>query len=355
MSSEKTLAEAHTRVRGFASDNYAGICPEAWAALQEANEGHAPSYGEDPWTTRATEALREIFETDCEVFLVYNGTAANALTLAHLCQPYHSIICQSRAHVETDECGAPEFFASGAKLLHVGGAFGKADLSEVERLITARTDIHYPKPKVLSLTQATECGTVYTVAELAALGELARRYGLHVHMDGARFANTVATLGVTPREISWEVGVDVLCLGGTKSGTPAGEAVIFFDRELAAEFEYRCKQAGQLASKMRFLAAPLVGILETGAWLRNAEHANTMASLLAQKLTALPGIELAFPCEASAAFVRMPLPLAEYLAERGWHLYDFIGGAYRCMCSWDTTPEDVEALVAEARAWVGRG
>lgn len=342
-----------THPRGFASDNQAGICPEAWAALAEANSNHVESYGEDPWTARASEAVREIFETDCEVFFVFNGTAANALALAHLCQPYHSIICQSRAHVETDECGAPEFFSNGAKLLHVGGAFGKMDVGEAERLVTARTDIHYPKPRVLSLTQATECGTVYTVAELRALREVAQRHGLHVHMDGARFANAVVSLGVQPREISWEVGVDVLCLGGTKSGAPAGEAVIFFDRELAAEFAYRCKQAGQLASKMRFLAAPLVGLLETGAWLRNAEHANGMAALLAQKLVAVPGVELAFPREASAAFVRMPEAMAEHLEQRGWHLYSFIGGAYRCMCAWDTTAADVDALVADARAWAG--
>jgi threonine aldolase len=351
MSEATTHLPAHPR--GFASDNRAGICPEAWAALVESNAAHVPSYGDDPWTARACEAVREIFETDCEVFFALTGTAANGLALAHLCQPYHSILCQSRSHVETDECGAPEFFTGGAKLVPADGALGKVDPGEVDRLVATHHEIHASKPKVLSLTQATECGTVYTVAELGALREVASRHGLRVHMDGARFANAVVTLGVAPREISWEAGVDVLCLGGTKSGALAGEAVIFFDRELAAEFAYRRKQAGQLASKLRFLTAPLVGLFETGAWLRNAAQANAMAALLAEQLTALPGVELAFPREASAAFVHMPPALAEHLDQRGWHLYAFARGAYRCMCAWDTTEEDVEALVSDARAWAG--
>ena len=334
-------------VRGFASDNQAGICPEAWAALAEANAGHAPSYGDDAWTGRAADALREVFETDCEVFFVFNGTAANSLALAHLCQPYHSIISQSHAHVETDECGAPEFFGGGTKILHVGGEDGKLNLTEVEGLATARSDIHFPKPRVLSLTQATECGTVYTVDELRAVQEVAARNRLHVHMDGARFANAVVSLGVAPKEVTWKVGVDVLCLGCTKNGAPAGDAVIFFDRQLAAEFDFRCKQAGQLASKMRFLAAPLVGLLSTGAWLKNAAHANAMAALLAERLCTAPGVELAFPCQANAAFVRMPVALAERLHRRGWQFYDFIGDAYRLMCAWDTTPEDIDDLMRD--------
>ena len=340
--------------RGFASDNYAGICPEAWAMLEQANRGHVVSYGDDPWTARAADAIRAIFETPCEVFFTFNGTAANSLALAHLCRSYHSVICQSRAHIETDECGAPEFFTGGTKLLHVGGENGKLDLAAVEAVVTARDDIHYPKPKVLSLTQGTECGTVYTVEELRAVHEVALRHRLLVHMDGARFANAVASLGVAPKEITWKVGVDVLCFGSTKNGAPVGEAVVFFDRELAAEFDYRCKQAGQLASKMRFLAAPLVGLLEDGAWLRNARNANARAAEIAAAFATIPGVRPAFPVEANAVFLHMPKTLAAGLEARGWHFYDFIGGAFRLMCSWDTTAEDVAALVRDAREVAGR-
>ena len=251
--------------RQFASDNYAGICPEAWAALQDANSGHAPAYGEDPWTARACDLLRELFEIDCDVFFAFNGTAANSMSLAAMCQSYHSIICHSLSHVETDECGGPEFFSNGTKVLLVEGEAGKISLDAVRHTVERRTDIHYPKPRVLSVTQATEMGTVYGVEELDAIQETARQLKLRLHMDGARFANAAAALGVAPKEITWKAGIDVLCFGGTKNGMPVGDAVIFFNHELAKEFEYRCKQAGQLASKMRFLAAPWVGMLESGA------------------------------------------------------------------------------------------
>ncbi len=349
MPSAAAESSAGLRQRGFASDNYAGICPEAWAALEAANRDHAPAYGDDDWTDQAAEALRDCFETDCEVFFVFNGTAANALSIAHLCRSYHSVLCAPSAHIETDECGAPEFLSSGTKILLVPGMAGKLDIVAAESLITARSDIHYPKPRVISVTQATEFGTVYSVDELAAVHDLARRYGLRVHMDGARFANAVASLGVAPKAITWQAGIDVLCFGCTKLGAPAGEAVVFFDRELAAEFDYRCKQAGQLAGKMRFLAAPLAGLLKDGAWLRHAAHANAMAQRLAERVRDIPAVEQAYPCQANAVFIRMSPALAAWLADRGWRLYDFIGGAWRCMCAWDTTADDVDALVADLR------
>ncbi|MBT0653880.1 threonine aldolase family protein [Geomobilimonas luticola] len=334
----------------FASDNYAGICPEAWQSMDEANRGYASSYGDDPWTARACEKLRELFETDCEVFFVFNGTAANSLALAALCKSYHSIICHEMAHVETDECGASEFFSNGTKVLLVPGNDGKIDLSAVEHTIKRRTDIHYPKPRALSITQSTELGTVYSAAELQAIGDFARQYGLRVHMDGSRFANAVASLGVAPKELTWKAGVDVLCFGGTKNGMAVGEAVVFFNRELANEFDYRCKQAGQLASKMRFLAAPWIGMLENGAWLRNASHANNCARQLADGLKGIPGITLAHPCQANAVFLELSPPIAEGLHSRGWHFYSFIGtGGARLMCSWETRTEDVEAFVSDAR------
>jgi threonine aldolase len=337
--------------RQFASDNNAGICPEAWAALAEANAGHAVGYGDDAWTKMASDLIRDVFETNCEVFFVFNGTAANSLSLASLCQSYHSILCHEIAHVETDECGAPEFFSNGTKVLLVSGENGKIDPASIERMVKRRTDIHYPKPRVVSVTQATEVGTIYSPDELKAVGAAAHRLGLKVHMDGARFANAVAALGVAPRQITWEAGVDVLCFGGTKNGTPVGDAVVFFDTKLAHEFDYRCKQAGQLASKMRFLAAPWVGMLQDNAWLRWAAHANAMAQLLYQGLQDVPGVKIMFPCQANAVFVQMPEAVASGLRELGWRFYSFIGkGGSRLMCSWDTTEEDVRRFVADLKS-----
>src|SRR5712691_7159542 len=229
--------------RQFASDNYSGICPEAWEAMARANQGHSPAYGDDEWTDKASDLLRDLFETDCEVFFAFNGTASNALALSALCQSYHSILCHELAHAETDECGAPEFFSNGSKILLMSGEEGRIAPESVTHMVQRRNDIHYPKPRVLSLTQATELGTVYSVDQLQQLFDVARRHELRVHMDGARFANAVATLGVAPKEITWKAGVDVLCFGGTKNGLAVGEAIVFFKQKLALEFAYRCKQA----------------------------------------------------------------------------------------------------------------
>lgn len=332
----------------FASDNYAGICPEAWQAMQEANRGFASSYGDDPWTEKACASIRDIFETDCEVFFVFNGTAANSLALASLCRSYHSIICHESAHVETDECGAAEFFSNGTKILLVGGENGKISLDEIVHTVERRTDIHYPKPKVISITQSTELGTVYNLDEIKAVGELAKSLDVKLHMDGARFANAVAALNAAPKDITWKAGVDVLCFGGTKNGMAVSEAVVFFDKNLAAEFDYRCKQAGQLASKMRFLSAPWTGMLASGAWLKNAAHANSCAAILESRLTSIPGITLKFPREANAIFIEMPVELAEKLKALGWKFYTFIGaGGARFLCSWETTAAEIDSLAGD--------
>lgn len=334
----------------FASDNYAGVCPEAWQAMEQANSGLATSYGDDMWTAKACEQIRDIFETQCEVFFVFNGTAANSLALASLCKSYHSIVCHEMAHVETDECGAAEFFSNGTKVLLVPGADGKVNLDAIEHTVTRRTDIHYPKPRAISVTQATELGTVYSVAEMQAIGELARKHSMHVHVDGARFSNAVASLGVAPKEITWQAGVDVLTFGGTKNGFAVGEAVVFFNKELAYEFDYRCKQAGQLASKMRFLTAPWINMLESGAWLRNAAHANSCARLLETELRQIPGVRVMYPSQANSVFLSMPPAALEDLRGLGWHFYTFIGsGEARFMCSWDTKVEDVAALVKDVK------
>ncbi|KFB72698.1 MAG: Low specificity L-threonine aldolase [Candidatus Accumulibacter phosphatis] len=270
----------------FASDNYAGICPEALAALLAANDGHVRSYGDDEWTLRVADRLRELFETDCDVYFVFNGTAANSLALAALCQPYHSVICHQLAHVDTDECGAPQFFSNGATLLAVSGEQGKLTPEAIVEVVTRRSDIHYPKPKVVTLTM----------------------------------------------------------------GLPVGEAVVFFDRKLSDDFSYRCKQAGQLASKMRFLSAPWLGILENGAWLRHAAHANAMARRLAAGLAEGTGLPALFPVQANGVFVRLPGRIEAGLRARGWLFYNFIAaGGARFMCGWDTAPETVDRLLADIR------
>jgi threonine aldolase len=253
--------------------------------------------------------------------------------------------------VETAECGAPEFFANGSKILLLAGAHGKIDPAEITAAVNQRNDIHFPKPRALSLTQATELGTVYSAAEIATLTETARKFGLRVHMDGARFANAVASLGAAPADLTWRAGVDVLCLGGSKNGIALGEAVVFFDRELARDFDYRCKQGGQLASKMRFLSAPWVGILQDGAWLRHARHANEMARRLEAGLRGIPGVEISHPVQSNAVFVKFPPPAERQLRARGWCFYTGVitPDESRLMCSWDTTTADVDALVADLR------
>jgi threonine aldolase len=340
----------HDLSQQFASDNYAGICPEAWAALEQANHGHASAYGEDPWTARASDAFRNLFEKECEVFFVFNGTAANSLSLASLCQSYHGVICCDSAHVETDECGAPEFFSNGSKLLVARCDDGKLTPASIRELATKRQDIHFPKPRVVTITQSTETGRVYTVEELQAISAVCKELGLSLQMDGARFANACAHLGCTPAELTWKSGVDVLCFGGTKNGMAVGEAVIFFDPAQAADFDYRCKQAGQLASKMRFLAAPWAGMLESGAWLSNAAHGNRCAAYLADGIASIPNVKLAWPVEANTVFLNASDVILERLRARGWKFYTFIGGAARFMFAWDAEMGRVEALLADLRA-----
>ncbi|WP_061240237.1 low specificity L-threonine aldolase [Ectopseudomonas composti] len=334
----------------FASDNYSGICPEAWAAMAEANQGHQRAYGDDEWTARAADHFRQLFETDCEVFFAFNGTAANSLALASLCQSYHSVICSETAHVETDECGAPEFFSNGSKLLLASTENGKLTPQAIREIALKRQDIHYPKPRVVTLTQATEVGTVYRPEEVRAISQVCEELGLHLHMDGARFSNACAFLGCSPAELTWKAGVDVLCFGGTKNGMAVGEAIVFFNKALAEDFDYRCKQAGQLASKMRYLSAPWVGILQNDVWLNYANHANRCAQLLASLVEDVPGVSLMFPVEANGVFLQLSEPAIAALTARGWRFYTFIGaGGARFMCSWDTDEARVRQLAADIR------
>jgi len=337
----------------FASDNTAGVCPEALAAIDRANAGRAPSYGDDAFTAEAKRRLADVFETDCEVFFVFNGTAANALALSALCARHHATICHELAHVETDECGAPEFFTGGGKLLPVPGAGAKLRPEALEPVLHRGHGVHFPGIRALSLTQATELGTVYTPEELRALSAFARSRGLAVHVDGARFANAVAASldrGYTPAALTWRAGVDVLCFGGTKNGLLGTEAVVFFNRELAREFDYRVKQSGQLASKMRYAGAQWAAILRDGAWLRHAAHANRQARVLAAGLQRV-GYALIAPTEANGVFVEFVPRVVAALAARGWQFYRFVGEhGYRLMCAWDTRDEDIAAFLADAAA-----
>ncbi|MBW4605657.1 MAG: low specificity L-threonine aldolase [Hassallia sp. WJT32-NPBG1] len=334
----------------FASDNNSGICPEALEYMIKANLGSAPAYGNDEWTSLATDYFRKLFEIDCEVFFVFNGTAANSLSLAALCQSYHSVICHENAHIETDECGAPEFASNGSKLLLAKGENGKLTAEAIEAIINKRADIHYPKPKVISLTQSTELGTLYSIDELIAIKSVAQKYNLKIHMDGARFANAVVAMNKSPAEISWKSGVDVLCFCGTKNGMALGEAIIFFNKALAEDFAYRCKQAGQLASKMRFISAPWLGLLETGAWFKNARHANQCAEYLENQLLKIEGIEMMFPREVNAVFVKLPEEAIASLRSKNWQFYTFIGvGGVRFMCSWNTTQARIDELVNDIK------
>jgi len=336
----------------FASDNNAGICPEALEALLRANaEGHVPGYGDDAWTEKACRRLRELFETDAQVFFVFNGTAANALALAQVCRPYHAVIAHRLAHIEEDEAGAPALFSGGAKIATADTPLAKLTPEAVDALARQGRGVHHVKPRALSLTQATELGTVYTPGEIAALAETARRHGLAVHMDGARFANAVAHLGCAPADLSWRAGVDVLCFGGVKNGLAVGEAVLFFEADLAREFEWRVKQAGHLNSKMRLVTAPWLALVEGGVWLRNARHANAMAQRLWQSIAGLPGVRAIAPVESNGVFVELPAAAQAALRAKGWRFYTFLGETgCRLMCAWDTAPETVDRLAADLAA-----
>jgi len=334
----------------FASDNAAGICPEAWAGLAEANQGAAASYGADAFTARAKQRIAEVFETDCEVFFVFNGTASNALTLGTLGRSHESVVCHEMAHADTDECGAPEFFSGGSKLLPLPGPLGKLTPDVVKAALERGHGIHYPKPGTLTLTQATEWGTVYRPSEIGALTEVARSKGMRVHLDGARFANAAAALaplGVTPADLTWRAGVDVLSFGGTKNGMLTTEAIVFFKRELAQDFMYRVKQGGQLASKQRFAGAQWEAMLKDGAWLRHASHANRCAKLLADSVRSSAKCGLLLEPEVNSVFLRLAAADAERWQQR-WAFYRFIGeDGYRFMCSWATTESAISRLVSE--------
>ena len=336
--------------RHFASDNNAGIVPEALEALQEANTGHVSGYGNDAITERARAAVAEIFETECAVYFVSTGTTANCLALSPRVASYQAVLAHEFSHLETDECNALGQFIPGAKILAVPGANGKIDATALVAIADSQRPVHSSEPAALSVTNATELGTVYRPEELAALSELARPRRWFFHVDGARFANAVAGSKYSPADLTWRSGIDVLSFGGTKNGLAIGDAIVFFGTKSVPSFEYRLKQSGQLTSKMRFLAAPWIGALRDGAWLKRASHANNMAARLEAGLSRFHQIRILFPREANAVFAKLPEKTTQHLHGIGWHFYSDVGpgSGARLMCSWDTTEEDVDRFVADA-------
>jgi threonine aldolase len=345
-----------TTGRSFGSDNITPASPQVIDAIVAANTGALHSYGDDPYTKKLTALTSELFETEVAIYPVTTGTAANALALSMLTPPYGAVYCHETAHIATDECGAPEFYTGGAKIVGLPSADGKIVPAQLDAPLRHAADmgVHHVQPAALSLTQATEWGTVYSPAEVHALAVAARAHGLGVHMDGARIANAIAHLGCNPADITWRCGVDVLSLGATKNGAMAAEAVIFFDRARAAGFEARRKRAGHLWSKMRFLSAQLIAYLQDELWLRNARHANAMAARLAAGLQALPGLRLVQPVQANELFVSIPDRVIEALLAEGFEFYRWptpagvSGPVIRLVTSFCTTAADVDAFVAAA-------
>ena len=339
----------------FCSDNTTSVAPEIMAALIAANDGHAMPYGEDDTTTRLAELYGALFETEVSVFPVGTGTAANALALSLMTPPYGAIYCHREAHIEVDECGAPELFTGGAKLVVLDGDDGKISSATLEAALErdGGGDVHHVPPSAFSLTQMTECGTIYTPREVTALCEVAHGQGLNVHMDGARFANAVASLGCSPAEACWRSGVDALSFGATKNGAMAAEAVIIFKPELAAEAAYRHKRVGQLFSKMRYVSVQLETYIAEGLWLGNAGCANAQAARLAAGIEAVEGVELLYPVEGNMLFVTLSEPQLSGLLADGFTFNRWHGGGVvtaRLVTAFNTAPEDVDAFIASLRA-----
>ena len=342
--------------KNFGSDNVTPASPEVIDAIVAANAGALHAYGDDPYTERLTTLAGDLFETDVAIYPVTTGTAANALALATLTPPYGAVYCHETAHIATDECGAPEFYTAGAKIVGLPSADGKIVPAQLDAPLryAAELGVHHVRPAALSLTQATEWGTVYTPIEVQALSAAARAHRLGVHMDGARIANAIAHLGCSPADLTWKCGVDVLSLGATKNGAMAAEAVVFFDRARADSFAARRKRAGHLWSKMRFLSAQLIAYLQDGLWLRNARHANAMAARLVAGLDVMPGLQLVQPVQANELFVAMPDRVIDALLAEGFEFYRWpvpagvFSPVIRLVTSFCTTAADVDAFVSAA-------
>jgi threonine aldolase len=340
--------------RSFASDNNAGIHPEVLKAVARVNTGHAVGYGDDPYTQAAVSKFKQHFGADVEVFIVFNGTAANCLSLKALTESYHAVICTDVAHVHTDECGAPEKF-TGCKLVLINAPDGKLTVESVSHAYHGIGDQHHVQPRVISITQATEMGTVYQPREIRDLARFAHQHQMFLHMDGARIANAAVSLGITLREATRDLGVDVLSFGGTKNGAMGAEAVIFFDKKLAQDFLYLRKQGMQLASKMRFISAQFEALLSNHLWRKNAEHANRMAALLKKEVGKIPQVKIVYPVEANGVFVQVPrLAIARLQKRYFFYVWNEEESVVRWMCSFDTTEEDIRQFARFAAETIGK-
>jgi threonine aldolase len=341
---------AHT----FASDNFAGVHPEVMEAIREANEGHAMAYGADPWTARSNELFKKVFGKSAESFIVFNGTAANVCTLKHLFSEWQAIICPFSAHIWTDECGAPQA-NSGCSLLPIVAENGKIRPEQCAALLHGKGSQHSVQPAAISITQSTELGTVYTIREMEQLVRFAHENGLLFHVDGARLCNAAASLKVSLKALTTDLGVDVVSFGGTKNGLMGAEAIVFLKEGLAQNFQYVRKQSMQLASKMRYLSAQMCALLEGDLWLRNASHANAMAKLLETNLRRhCPHLSILYPVEANAVFVQLPsMEVMQKLQKKSFFwIWDHEKVVARWMTSWDTEPSFVEAFIGELKTMI---
>jgi threonine aldolase len=327
--------------RGFASDNNAGVHPEMLEAIARVNQGHVVAYGDDPYTGSAVRKFEEHFGPDIAVFFTFNGTGANVLSLQALTRSFHSVLCSDYAHIYTDECGAPEKH-TGCKLIPLPHQDGKISLDSVRHAYHSIGDEHHSQPRVISITQSTEMGTVYQPEEIRELARFAHEHGMFLHVDGARLANAAAALGQNLRQATRDLGVDVLSFGGTKNGILGGEAVVFFHAELGHDFLYLRKQSMQLASKMRFTAAQFEALLTNDLWRRSAEHANRMAGVLEKEVSRIPGVKVVWKVEANGVFVQIPRHSIEKI-KQNYFFYTWIEeeSIVRWMCSFDTTEDDI--------------
>lgn len=341
----------------FCSDNAVGAAEEILAAIAAANDGAVMPYGDDDLTRRAQAAIAETFETEADVFLLASGTAANALCLSVMTPPFGAVYCHAQSHIQSDECGAPEFYTGGAKLAALEGDHGKIRAADLQALLeNADPDVHHVPPAAVSITQSTEAGTVYAIDEIADIADLAHGHGLKVHMDGARFANAVASLGCSPADVTWRAGVDALSFGATKNGAFCAEAAVLFDRGLAPTFAFRRMRGGHLLSKSRFLAAQFDAYLSDGRWLRFAAHANAMAARLAAGLDGIAGARILHPVQANEVFVSLPEPVLRGLEGDGFRFYRWEGEestTIRLVCAFNSGTGDVDAFAAAARRHAG--
>jgi threonine aldolase len=340
--------------RGFASDNNSGIHPDILRAVEQSNRGHYVAYGDDPFTESAVARFKDVFGGSVQVYFVFTGTGANVLGIKSMCSSHESVLCTAVSHLNVDECGAPENFV-GAKLITVETGDGKLTPELLAPLLHGRGDEHHAQPRVVSVTQTTELGTVYTPSELAAIGEFSRRNDLLFHMDGARLANAAASLGCGFKELTSDIGVDVLSFGGTKNGMMIGEAVVIFNPALSRSFKYIRKQGMQLASKMRFISAQFEAYLRNGLWLANARHANAMAGVLAKEVAKVPGCAIAQKVQANGVFVSIPRECVDELRKRFFfYVIDETKPVIRLMTSFDTGEEEIGNFVSALRTCVGQ-